>query len=85
MLYQAEDGEIYLTTTDAAREFGVAHNTVSGWRSRGLLIPIPQSPPHKPIYRFIDVAMAEKKARDNAIRTSGTDKRVRRQCHISAV
>lgn len=63
------DGEIYMDTQGAAEEFGVAPCTVSKWKQRGLLVPMPQSPRNKPIYRMVDVACAEKAARDNAKRT----------------
>lgn len=78
MVVVAEDGEIYVDTRGAAEQFGVAPCTISSWKRRSLIVPIPESPPGKPIYRLQDVAMAEKKTRDNALRTSGTLKRVRR-------
>ncbi len=69
MVIHAHDGEIYMDTQGAADEFGVAPCSISKWKQRGLLKPIPQSPPGKPIYRLVDVARAEKAARDNAART----------------
>ncbi len=69
MVIQAHDGEIYMDTRGAADEFGVAPCTISKWKQRGLLEPMPQSPFNKPIYRMVDVARAEKAARDNALRT----------------
>ena len=72
------DGETYLLTKAAAEAIGVAECTVSQWRRRGLLEPVPGSPPRKPLYRLSDLRKAEQVARENAIRTSGTDVRVRR-------
>ena len=72
------DGETYLFTKAAAEAIGVAECTVSQWRRRGLLEPVPGSPPRKPLYRLTDLRRAEQVARANAIRTSGTDARVRR-------
>lgn len=69
MLIHAGDGEIYMDTQGAAEEFGVAPCTISKWKQRGLLQPIPESTWNKPIYKLVDVARAEKAARDNASRT----------------
>lgn len=71
MVIHAEDGEIYMDTQGAAEEFGVAACTVSNWKRRGLLTPIPESLPGKPIYRLVDVARAEKAARDRKPRRRG--------------
>ena len=70
MVVHVHDGEIYMDTRGAADEFGVAPCTISKWKQRGLLKPIPQSPLNKPIYRMVDVARAEKAARDNVLRTT---------------
>ena len=77
----APDGEIYLSGSHAAREFGVAPSTISTWARKGYLTPAASSG-RRALYRMSDVAKAEKLARDAAIRTSGTAKRVRR--HQSA-
>jgi hypothetical protein len=74
----AADGETYLFTKAAAAAMGVADCTISQWRRRGLLEPVPGSPPRKPLYRLTDLRKAEREARENAIRTSGSDLRVRR-------
>jgi hypothetical protein len=74
----ASDGEIYILTKDAAAAMGVAVCTVSQWRRRGYLEPVPGSPPRKPLYRLSDVRRAEKLTRDNAIRVSGSDAQVQR-------
>lgn len=80
MLLPAEsvDGETYLFTKDAASAMGVAQCTISQWRRRGLLEPVDGCPPRKPLYRLTDLRKAEQVARENAIRTSGSDLRVRR-------
>jgi hypothetical protein len=72
------DGETYLFTKDAASAMGVAQCTISQWRRRGLLEPVDGCPPRKPLYRLTDLRKAEQAARENAIRTSGSDLRVRR-------
>ena len=74
----AADGETYLFTKAAAEAMGVAECTISQWRRRGLLEPLDGSPPRKPLYRLSDLRSAEQQARENAIRTSGSDARVRR-------
>jgi predicted site-specific integrase-resolvase len=74
----AEDGETYVFTKAAAEAMGVAECTVSQWRRRGYLEPVPGSPPRKPLYRLSDVRRAEKLTRDNAIRVSGSDRQVQR-------
>lgn len=70
--------ETYVVTKTAAELMGVTPSTITHWRTNGYLAPIPGSPPHKPLYRWADVIEAEYLARQAAIRTSGTDKRVRR-------
>jgi len=70
------DDETYLTAAQAARVFGVAASTFTGWVRKGYVAAVPGS--SRRLYRLPDVACAEKKARDAAIRTSGTTKRVRR-------
>lgn len=77
----APDGRIYLCTKSAAELFGVRACTISSWKTKGLLTPLPGSPPHKPLYAYDDLVQAEYTAWQNALRTSGTDKRVTRR-HI---
>ena len=74
----AADGETYLFTKAAAEAMGVADCTISQWRRRGILEPVDGCPPRKPLYRLSDLRRAEQVARENAIRTSGSDLRVRR-------
>jgi len=75
---EAGDGEVYVLTKTAAEAMGVAMCTISQWARRGYLTPMPWSPPRKPVYRLSDVRKAEKLTRDNALRTSGTDRQVQR-------
>lgn len=72
------DGETYLLTKAAAEAMGVAVPTISQWRRRGLIDPVPGSPPRKPLYRLSDLRRAEQRARENYIAATGTDDRVRR-------
>lgn len=72
------DGEEYWTTKQAADAMDVLPPTVASWRRKGYLTPIDGSPKHFPIYRRLDVAKAEKRAYDAAIRTSGSGKRTSR-------
>ncbi|GAA4626957.1 hypothetical protein GCM10023196_037290 [Actinoallomurus vinaceus] len=72
------DGEDYWTTKQAADEMEVAPSTISGWRRKGYLDPVPGSPQRRPLYRRADVAAAEKQAHDAAVRTSGSFKRTSR-------
>ena len=78
----APDGVIYVTTTVAARLLRVAPCTVTSWKSKRYLAPVPGSPPGKPVYRWADVLEAEFTARMNAIRVAGTDVQVRRNREV---
>ena len=75
---RVRDGETYVTTAEAAALMRVAVSTVSRWKAKGYLKPVPGSPPRKPIYAYTDVTDAEYKARQEAIKASGTDKQVQR-------
>jgi len=72
------DGRILMATTLAADVLGVNPSTVSRWRSLGYLSPAPGGTARKPLYAWDDVLEAQRLARDAAIATSGSDKRVRR-------
>ena len=74
----AHDGETYVTTTLGARLLNVAVCTISSWKAKGYVQPVTGSPPRRPLYRWDDLVEAEYIARQNAIRTSGTDAQVRR-------
>ncbi len=71
-------GETYVTTKEAAALMRVAISTVSRWRAKGYLKPIPGSPPRKPIYTYTAVLEAEYVARQKGIEASGSDRQVRR-------
>lgn len=73
------DGVEYLTTTEAAAAMDVSPAAVKTWRRRGYLVPHPDSPEGHPFYAYVDVARAEKKAYDAAVRTSGSAKRSSRR------
>jgi len=72
------DGETYITTKEAAALMRVAISTVSRWRAKGYLKPVPGSPPRKPVYTYSAVLEAEYTARQNGIAASGSDCQVRR-------
>lgn len=72
------DGEEYVSRQQAAKLMGVAPNTISTWVARGHLTRVPGCPPRRPLYRMADVVEAEFKAREAALRTSGSEARARR-------
>ena len=72
----AFDGETYLTAAEGGEAFGIGAAAVRRWKRLGYLqAAVPGRPE---LYAFTALAEAEKKARDAAIATSGTDKRVQR-------
>jgi DNA-binding transcriptional MerR regulator len=75
---ESSDGEIYLTAAEAAAVAGVKPPAVRRWVRIGYLTPAAKDPRGRALYTFAAVTRAEKLARDAAIRTSGTTKRVRR-------
>lgn len=75
----APDGEIYVSTKQAAAGMRVAPCTITRWRSIGYLEPLPGSPPRKPMYAWSDVISAEYKAWHAAMEASGTDIQIRRR------
>ena len=74
---------VYVTTATAARLLGVRPCTISVWKSRGHLTPVPGSPPRRPLYLWADVVEAEYTARMNAVRTSGSATQCQRGGHIN--
>lgn len=68
----APDGRIWLTTDQAAAVAHVSKSTISVWKSDGLLIPHPDSPPRHPMYDREDVLDVEKRQRDK-LREDGHD------------
>lgn len=58
-----------ISTTEAAALAGVTVAAVSNWRDRGILPAAGTDERGRPLYRFIDVAKAERATRDKARRT----------------
>jgi hypothetical protein len=75
---RTRDGETFVTTAEAAALMRVAVSTVSRWKAKGYLKPVPGSPPRKPVYTYSAVLEAEYVARQNGIAASGSDRQVRR-------
>jgi len=75
---RAPDDRVYLTTAQAAEEFGVTQDCIRRWRKLGYLKPAVTSSRGRSLWEFGALARAELLARDAAIATSGSDKRVRR-------
>lgn len=75
----APDGQVYVTTGQAAVLLDVAPCTITSWRYKGYLAPIEGSPPRKPIYLWADVLEAEHTAWRRAVETSGTDRHIKRR------
>lgn len=57
-----------ISTTEAARIAGVTVAAISKWRERGQLTPAGHDKSGRPLYRFLDVAKAERATRDQARR-----------------
>lgn len=58
-----------ISTTDAANLAGVSVAAISNWRDRGHLPVACLDPRGRPLYRWLDVAKAERATRDRARRT----------------
>lgn len=58
-----------VTTTRAAQLAGVSVSAISNWKDRGWLKPAAEDARGRPLYRFIDVARAERATREKARRT----------------
>lgn len=70
------DGERYVDRVNAAKLMGVDPDTVSGWVAQGRLAAV--GPRRYQLFRLEDVQNAELAAHDGAVRTSGSDVRVKR-------
>ena len=81
--HRSPDGEEFVTRQQAAALMGVKPDTIATWERRGHLARIPGCPPRRPLYRMADVIDAEYKARQAALRTSGTETRVRRHFRVA--
>jgi predicted site-specific integrase-resolvase len=75
----AANEKIYLTTAQAAEAFGVSPDAVRRWVRVGYLEPAVRGERGRLLFEYVAVGRAEKMARDAAIATSGTDRRVRRK------
>jgi hypothetical protein len=75
----APDGETYLFTKEAAAAVGVAVCTISQWKAKGYIEPLPGSPPRKPLYSLSALRRAERETRERAIEATGTDRLVQRR------
>jgi len=64
-----------LPTADAAALVGVKPGTIRVWVHRGYLEARGLDERGHPLYREEDVVAAEKRVRDNGLRTSGIDPR----------
>lgn len=72
-------GDGYVTTAQAAEMVRRKPGTIRQWKLRGHLAPRGLDEHGKPLYDPADVYRAEKLARDNALRTNGTDPRQARE------
>jgi MerR HTH family regulatory protein len=77
MLITRADG--YITGPQAAQLAGVDPATIRKWRQRGHLEPRGLDERGFPLYHPDDVARADKRVRDNGLRTSGIDPRSQRK------
>jgi hypothetical protein len=74
----AADDRAYLRTAKAAEAFGVTPEAIHRWHRLGYVDPVATSKRDGSLWEFSALAEAEKRARDAAVATSGTDKRARR-------
>lgn len=61
--------ESLVSSAEAANLAGVKVDTIRKWRERGHLEPAGLTAKGRPLYRWIDVAKAERATRDHARRT----------------
>jgi DNA-binding transcriptional MerR regulator len=71
-------GDGLLTTPQAALAAGVTAATIRKWRQRGRIAPDGLDEHGRPLYRRDTVRAAERKVRENGLRTSGIDPRTLR-------
>ncbi|MGK4583468.1 helix-turn-helix domain-containing protein [Kitasatospora sp. HPMI-4] len=60
-----------LTGPQAAELCGVSPTTIRSWKNRGKLAPAGLDEQGRPMYRHLDVALAERSTRNRAGRTFG--------------
>lgn len=68
------DGLLY--TDQLARMLGRRPGTIYSWKSRGIIAPDGLDEYGRPLYRRDTGREAERRARENGIRTSGVDPRL---------
>jgi transposase-like protein len=64
-------GDVLLTTAEAARLVGVDASTISKWRKRRNIHPDGLDERHRPLYRSETVIAAELQVRRRGLETSG--------------
>lgn len=68
-------GDGYLTTTETAALLHVSPATVRSWRNRGWLAAQALDERGRPLHTAEAAAAAERRVRENGLRTSGIDPR----------
>lgn len=81
---QPARGDGLLSTPEAARLVRVAPATIRSWRKRGLLEPQGLDERGWPLHTAEAVRAAERRVRENGLRTSGIDPRRLRQRPLAA-
>jgi DNA-binding transcriptional MerR regulator len=71
-------GDGLLTTAEAGCLAGVPAATVRKWRERGRIAPAGLDERGRPLYTREAVRAAERRVRENGLRTSGIDPRTQR-------
>jgi hypothetical protein len=71
-------GDGFLTTAEAGRLVGVSASTIRSWRNRGWLTAQGLDEHGHPLHTREAVRAAERKVRENGLRTSGIDPRSQR-------
>ena len=77
-------GDGYVTTAQAAEIARVGEGTIRQWKLRGHLEPAGLDERGRPLYDPDAVIRAEKRVRDNGIRSNGTDPRFTRKNGLAA-
>ena len=76
---QPTRGDGFITTAQAAQMIGVKPPTIRSWRHRGWLEPQGLDERNRPLYTRQAIREAERRVRENGLRTSGVDPRQLRQ------
>jgi DNA-binding transcriptional MerR regulator len=72
-------GDGLLTTAQAGQMVGVDPSTIRTWKQRGWLAPQGLDERNRPLYARQAVRAAERRVRENGLRTSGIDPRALRR------